>query len=123
MLIAISVIFAMSNVPASFIMFLCEERASNSKHLQLVSGINPVVYWVANFTWDMVSQGAMSSYCPVVILKFGVIVIRFSKMEVLRRIHKAVHFTLMKSSMYSCMFNGELQYDLLVLEVTPLNSE
>ena len=55
-LIAISVIFAMSNVPASFIMFLCEERASNSKHLQFVSGINPVIYWLANFTWDMVSQ-------------------------------------------------------------------
>ena len=54
-LIAISVIFAMSNVPASFVMFLIEERASNSKHLQFVSGVNPVVYWLANFTWDIVS--------------------------------------------------------------------
>jgi hypothetical protein len=53
--IAISVIFAMSFVPASFVMVLIEERSSNSKHLQFVSGVNPLIYWVANFAWDMVN--------------------------------------------------------------------
>ena len=53
-LIAICVIFAMSFVPASFTLFLIEERVSNSKHLQFVSGINPTVYWISNFLWDMV---------------------------------------------------------------------
>ena len=43
--VAICVIFAMSFVPASFVLFLIEERVSNSKHLQFVSGINPTVYW------------------------------------------------------------------------------
>lgn len=55
-MIAISVIFAMCMIPASFVLFLIEERTSGSKHLQFVSGIHPVVYWVANFTWDMVSH-------------------------------------------------------------------
>jgi hypothetical protein len=53
-MISISVIFAMCLIPASFVLFLIEERESGSKHLQFVSGVNPVVYWVANFTWDMV---------------------------------------------------------------------
>jgi hypothetical protein len=53
--IAICVIFAMSFVPASFVMVLIEERSSNSKHLQFVSGVNPFIYWVANFAWDMVN--------------------------------------------------------------------
>ena len=54
--VAICVIFAMSFVPASFVLFLIEERVSNSKHLQFVSGINPTVYWVSTWMWDMVSD-------------------------------------------------------------------
>lgn len=52
--VAICVIFAMSFVPASFILYLIQERVTKAKHLQFVSGVSPVVYWVANFFWDMV---------------------------------------------------------------------
>ncbi|KAI5087957.1 ATP-binding cassette sub-family A member 1-like, partial [Silurus meridionalis] len=51
--VAICVIFAMSFIPASFVLFLIQERVSKAKHLQFVSGVNPTAYWVANFTWDM----------------------------------------------------------------------
>lgn len=54
-LVSICVIFAMSFVPASFVLFLIEERVSKSKHLQFVSGVKPILYWTANFVWDMVS--------------------------------------------------------------------
>lgn len=54
-LVSICVIFAMSFVPASFVLFLIEERVSKAKHLQFVSGVKPILYWVANYTWDMVS--------------------------------------------------------------------
>ena len=53
-LIAIFVIVAMSFVPASFVVFLVYERSTKAKHLQFVSGMNRVVYWVANYLWDMV---------------------------------------------------------------------
>lgn len=53
-LVSICVIFAMSFVPASFVLFLIEERASKAKHLQFVSGVKPILYWLANFAWDMV---------------------------------------------------------------------
>lgn len=55
-LVATCVIFAMSFIPASFVMILIEERISSSKHLQFVSGVNPTVYWSTNFLWDMVGN-------------------------------------------------------------------
>lgn len=55
--VSICVIFAMSFIPASFVLFLIQERVSKAKHLQFVSGVNPAVYWLANFAWDMVSGG------------------------------------------------------------------
>ncbi|XP_041634758.1 phospholipid-transporting ATPase ABCA1-like isoform X2 [Cheilinus undulatus] len=51
--VSICVIFAMSFIPASFVLFLIQERVNKAKHLQFVSGINPTVYWLANFAWDM----------------------------------------------------------------------
>jgi len=51
---AISVIFSMSFVPASFVIFLVEERKTKAKHLQFVSGVKPITFWVAAYTWDMV---------------------------------------------------------------------
>jgi len=53
-LIAISVIFALSQIPASFIVFLVEERQSGSRHLQFVSGVKPAIFWLVNYCWDMV---------------------------------------------------------------------
>lgn len=53
-MVAICVIFAMSFVPASFVLYLIQERVTQAKHLQFVSGVSPVIYWMANFLWDMV---------------------------------------------------------------------
>ena len=52
--VAIFVIIALAFVPASFVVYLVEDRVNKSKHLQLVSGLNPVVYWVSNYVWDLV---------------------------------------------------------------------
>ncbi|XP_077188183.1 phospholipid-transporting ATPase ABCA7 isoform X2 [Paroedura picta] len=52
-LVSICVMFALSFVPASFVLFLIEERVSNAKHLQIVSGMKPSIYWLGNFAWDM----------------------------------------------------------------------
>ncbi|NXH41285.1 ABCA1 protein, partial [Dicaeum eximium] len=52
-LVSICVIFAMSFIPASFVIFLIEERVSKAKHLQFVSGMKPITYWLGNFAWDM----------------------------------------------------------------------
>ena len=52
--VAIFVITALAFVPASFVVYLVQDRISKSKHLQLVSGLNPIVYWVSNYVWDVV---------------------------------------------------------------------
>lgn len=59
---AISVIFALSFVPASFVLYLIEERVSHSKHLQLVSGVNKLIYWVQAFSWDLVSYDILDNF-------------------------------------------------------------
>ena len=55
-LVSICVIFAMSFVPASFVVFLIQERVSKAKHMQFINGVQPLLYWCANFIWDMVRQ-------------------------------------------------------------------
>ncbi|XP_053549107.1 retinal-specific phospholipid-transporting ATPase ABCA4 [Bombina bombina] len=67
--VAICVIFAMSFIPASFVLYLIQERVSNAKHLQFVNGVTPFVYWITNFTWDIVNYAI--SVAMVVIIFIG----------------------------------------------------
>ncbi|XP_059941358.1 retinal-specific phospholipid-transporting ATPase ABCA4 [Mesoplodon densirostris] len=53
--VAICVIFAMSFVPASFVLYLIQERVNKAKHLQFVSGVSPTTYWLTNFLWDIMN--------------------------------------------------------------------
>lgn len=52
-LIAIFIITAMSFVPASFVLYLVNERTIRAKHLQSMAGLQPAIYWAANFAWDI----------------------------------------------------------------------
>ncbi|XP_075038451.1 retinal-specific phospholipid-transporting ATPase ABCA4 isoform X2 [Mixophyes fleayi] len=67
--VAICVIFAMSFIPASFVLYLIQERVSNAKHLQFVSGVTPTVYWLTNFCWDIANYAV--SVAMVVIIFIG----------------------------------------------------
>ncbi|KAJ8041808.1 ATP-binding cassette sub-family A member 1 [Holothuria leucospilota] len=53
--LAILILFGLSFLTASFLPFIITERSSKAKHLQLVSGLDRVTYWVANLSWDMVN--------------------------------------------------------------------
>ncbi|XP_024080485.1 ATP-binding cassette sub-family A member 1-like isoform X6 [Cimex lectularius] len=70
-LMAIAVIFALSFVTASFCLYLIEERKSNSKHLQLVSGVNRLIYWFEAFVWDMCAFSLSVILCILVFLIFN----------------------------------------------------
>jgi ATP-binding cassette subfamily A (ABC1) protein 3 len=39
-------------VPANAIGFIVRERMTKSKHLQRLSGVSPIQYWLANYIWD-----------------------------------------------------------------------
>ncbi|XP_052680751.1 phospholipid-transporting ATPase ABCA3-like [Crassostrea angulata] len=51
--IAECVLFGLSCLVASFCVFHIRERSSGAKHLQKVSGVSSIVFWMANLIWDM----------------------------------------------------------------------
>eukprot|EP00048_Salpingoeca_helianthica_P013328 m.199069 g.199069 ORF g.199069 m.199069 type:complete len:2327 (-) comp15490_c4_seq4:26-7006(-) len=69
--VAINVIIALSFVPASFVLYLVNERISKSKHLQFVSGVTPPIYWLSTFLWDLVNYLVPAVVCMIVFLAFN----------------------------------------------------
>ncbi|KAK5896468.1 hypothetical protein CesoFtcFv8_009623 [Champsocephalus esox] len=69
-LVSICVIFAMSFVPASFVVFLIQERVSKAKHMQFISGVQPLLYWTATFTWDMCNYVVPASLVVLIFVCF-----------------------------------------------------
>ncbi|CAJ0940457.1 unnamed protein product [Ranitomeya imitator] len=68
--IAIFIIVAMSFVPASFVVFLVAEKSTKAKHLQFVSSCNPVIYWLANYVWDMLNYLVPATCCIIILFVF-----------------------------------------------------
>uniref|UniRef100_A0AAY4D0I1 P-type phospholipid transporter n=1 Tax=Denticeps clupeoides TaxID=299321 RepID=A0AAY4D0I1_9TELE len=69
-LVAICVIFAMSFVPASFLLYLIQEKVTQAKHLQFVSGVSGLVYWTANFLWDMLNYSVSAAMVVGIFITF-----------------------------------------------------
>ncbi|XP_010285758.1 PREDICTED: retinal-specific ATP-binding cassette transporter, partial [Phaethon lepturus] len=69
--VAICVIFAMSFIPASFVLYLIQERVSKAKHLQFVSGVSPAIYWLTNFMWDIVNYALSAGMVVVIFVGFN----------------------------------------------------
>ncbi|XP_075013100.1 retinal-specific phospholipid-transporting ATPase ABCA4 [Calonectris borealis] len=69
--VAICVIFAMSFIPASFVLYLIQERVTKAKHLQFVSGVSPAIYWLTNFLWDIVNYALSAGMVVVIFTGFN----------------------------------------------------
>jgi ATP-binding cassette, subfamily A (ABC1), member 2 len=67
-IISIFTIVAMSFVPASFVLFLVYERSIKSLHLQFLIGLNPLLYWITNFIWDLFNY-LLPASCVIIILR------------------------------------------------------
>ena len=70
LIVGICVIFAMSFVPASFVLYLISERTSKAKHLQYVSGVHPSIFWTGTFFWDMTNYLIPALICIIIFLCF-----------------------------------------------------
>lgn len=68
LLCALSVIWALSFIPAMYAVYLVEEKVSGLKHLQIVSGISRLIYWCTNLFWDLISYSV--SILSIIILYF-----------------------------------------------------
>ena len=70
--VAILIIFALSFIPASFLVFLLEESETCSKQLQFVSGVKPYIYWISTFIWDIINYIVPCLLCIILFLIFNV---------------------------------------------------
>ncbi|XP_016065318.1 PREDICTED: retinal-specific ATP-binding cassette transporter [Miniopterus natalensis] len=68
--VAICVIFAMSFIPASFVLYLIQERVNKAKHLQFVSGVSPTIYWLTNFLWDIMNYAVSAALVVGIFVAF-----------------------------------------------------
>jgi len=59
-------------IPASYGAFVVMERENNSKHLQVISGVNFVSYWLATWLWDILNYLVPATLSILLILLFGI---------------------------------------------------
>ena len=43
---------ALASLLTLFIIFPLKERVTNAKQVQIMAGVNPVIFWISNFVWD-----------------------------------------------------------------------
>jgi ATP-binding cassette, subfamily A (ABC1), member 3 len=64
----VSVAFAL--IPANFITVIIKERETNTKHLQIISGISLTSYWLSNFVFELVKYYFIGGVNLLIILGF-----------------------------------------------------
>lgn len=61
---------AFSLIPANFITIFVKERETNSKHLQIISGISLTSYWIANYIFEITKYYISTGISLLIILAF-----------------------------------------------------
>ena len=69
LLVFISICFTL--IPANFVTIIIREKENNSKHLQIISGISLMSYWVNNFIFELVKYYIVGAVCLVFLEAFG----------------------------------------------------
>ena len=67
---AICIVFAMSFVPASFVVFHIDEKVTKVRHLHFVSGVKPWTYWISAFLWDFCMYTITALLCIFIFVAF-----------------------------------------------------
>jgi ATP-binding cassette subfamily A (ABC1) protein 1 len=68
---ALLVLFPFTFITANYVGFLVKERSCKSKHLQLVSGVHPLVYWLSNYLWDLCQYTLVVVIVMLVFFAYG----------------------------------------------------
>jgi len=73
LLVSLTVILAMGFIPASFVVYLVHEKATNGKHQQLLTGVSPGMYWISSYCWDIVNFLVPLTVCFILFGSFQVL--------------------------------------------------
>lgn len=68
---SISLALGMAFIPAAYVVFVVKERETNSKHLQLISGVDIRAYWLSNYVFDFASFLITGTLSIIIIQLFG----------------------------------------------------
>ena len=69
LLVFISICFTL--IPANFVTIIIREKENNSKHLQIISGISLLSYWVNNFIFELAKYYIVGAVCLILLEAFG----------------------------------------------------
>ncbi|XP_050417300.2 phospholipid-transporting ATPase ABCA3 [Patella vulgata] len=69
--VALCLVFGMCFLASSLSVFLIKERQVGAKHLQKVSGVGTLVYWLSNITWDFINYLIPCILIVIVFASFG----------------------------------------------------
>ena len=53
-----------------FVIFPLKERVTNAKQVQMMAGVNPVVFWFSNFVWDFMVYMVIATMLAVILYLF-----------------------------------------------------
>ena len=70
--ITFNLLFGMSFLISSFALFLIRERATKAKHVQFVSGVHVVTFWLSAFLWDFINYMLPCGAIMLVLVAFDV---------------------------------------------------
>lgn len=70
--IAFNFVFGMAFLSSSFVLFLIKERATKAKHIQFVSGVQPLTFWASTFCWDLINYMIPCCILLFVLWAFGI---------------------------------------------------
>ena len=71
LMLALFVLIPYTFIPSTYVAFIVKERECKAKHLQFVSGVNFVVYWVSNFIFDIVCFVATLTISFIIFIIFN----------------------------------------------------
>ena len=69
LLVFISICFTL--IPSNFITIIIKEKENNSKHLQIISGISLMSYWVNNYIFELIKYYIIGGICILFLKIFG----------------------------------------------------
>ncbi|XP_022089306.1 ATP-binding cassette sub-family A member 3-like [Acanthaster planci] len=70
--IAFNMLFGMSFLASSFVLFLVKENASKAKHVQFVSGVHSLNFWLSTLLWDLINYAVPCILIVVMFAAFGI---------------------------------------------------
>lgn len=70
--ISFNILFGMSFLASSFVVFIIKESTVKSKHVQFISGVRISNFWLSTYAWDLLNYLVPCLICIVIFIAFSI---------------------------------------------------